>query len=140
MQENAVYFVDIQDRVELERHKLRAIRDIFKHDEELQGVFLLLNDCIKNLAIKETPADVLPAGAGAASPSKRPKGASENTATGQRENSPDGAGRPDQAEDIHPPPSQAKGNHRGARSCRENDQVIYCETGTGSYPFRKRLD
>ena len=60
MKQEKVYFADILDRVERERCKLRAIRDIFVNDDQWNGLFWILDDCIRNLEIPHAPADIVP--------------------------------------------------------------------------------
>lgn len=69
MEQGKVCYLDIVDQVEKERAKLRAIRDIFMNADQWNGLFWILDDCIRNLEIPHAPADIVfPAGAGAASP------------------------------------------------------------------------
>ena len=69
MEQGKVCYLDIVDQVEQERCKLRAIRDIFVNADQWNGLFWILDDCIRNLEIPQAPADIVfPAGAGAASP------------------------------------------------------------------------
>ena len=69
MEQGKVCYLDIVDQVEKERSKLRAIRDIFVNADQWNGLFWILDDCIRNLEIPQAPADIVfPAGPGAASP------------------------------------------------------------------------
>ena len=59
MEQGKVCYLDIVDQVEKERAKLRAIRDIFVNADQWNGLFWILDDCIRNLEIPHAPGDVL---------------------------------------------------------------------------------
>ena len=69
MTREQIHYLDIIDQIEKERCKLRAIRDIFVNDDQWNGLFWILDDCIRNLEVPKVSEDIVfPAGAGAASP------------------------------------------------------------------------